>query len=259
MFDPELESFKTSIDLRAYAAGLGYRLDRKESSRSTTVMRYGDGDKIIVTRKPDGHYTYWSVRDDKDHGTIIDFIAHRKNLNLGEIRKLLRAWSGSSPVPSSVFRPLQASSRDRVRVEAEYAKMQDAPTHPYLENERALSASLLGLERFAGRIRIDARGNAIFPHLDADGLCGFEKKNSGFTGYSSGGSKGLWMSHERPDDNRIVFSESAIDALSHAVLFPDNYARYASIGGKPNAPLLPGCHRGPKSSRPWMPMMMAGS
>jgi hypothetical protein len=37
-----------------------------------------------------------------------------------------------------------------------------------------------------------------------------------------------------PDDNRLVFCESAIDALSHVVLFPDNQTRYASIGGKPN-------------------------
>jgi len=31
-----------------------------------------------------------------------------------------------------------------------------------------------------------------------------------------------------------VICESAIDALSHAVLFPDNHTRYASMGGKPN-------------------------
>ena len=31
-----------------------------------------------------------------------------------------------------------------------------------------------------------------------------------------------------------MFCESAIDALSHAALFPDSCARYASIGGKPN-------------------------
>jgi hypothetical protein len=37
-----------------------------------------------------------------------------------------------------------------------------------------------------------------------------------------------------PDDNRLVFCESAIDALSHVVLFPDNQTRYASIGVKPN-------------------------
>ena len=32
----------------------------------------------------------------------------------------------------------------------------------------------------------------------------------------------------------MVFCESAIDALSHAALFPDEHARYASIGGKLN-------------------------
>jgi hypothetical protein len=50
------------------------------------------------------------------------------------------------------------------------------------------------------------------------------------------------LSHEQADDNRIVFSESAIDALSHAALFPDEHARYASIGGKLN-PLQPGLIR----------------
>jgi hypothetical protein len=37
-----------------------------------------------------------------------------------------------------------------------------------------------------------------------------------------------------PTDNRLIFCESGIDALSHAVLFPDNHSRYASIGGKPS-------------------------
>ena len=85
------------------------------------------------------------------------------------------------------------------------------------------------------RVRIDQRGSAVFPHFDAQGLSGYELKNDGFTGFSSGGSKGLWLSHELPGDNRLVVCESAIDALSHALLFPNNHARYASIGGKPNA------------------------
>ena len=101
----------------------------------------------------------------------------------------------------------------------------------------------MGPNRFAGRIRIDARGNAVFPHFDAEGLCGYEIKNRGFTGFASGGSKGLWLSHELPSDNRLVFCESSIDALSHAVLFPDKHARYASIGGKlnPTQPELNAC------------------
>jgi len=234
MFDTELESFKPGIDLRAYAAEQGYQLDRKESWRGSAIMLHPNGDKIVIKRGDDGHYVYFSVRQDNDNGSIIDFVQNRQRLSLGAVRKELRPWIGlpSSRLPD--LPPLPKTSKDRMRVETEYAKMQDAPCHPYLENERALPASLLESERFAGRVRIDARGNAVFPHFDQEGLCGYEIKNKGFTGFSSGGTKGLWLSHERPDDNRLVFCESAIDALSHAALFPDDGARYASIGGKPN-------------------------
>src|SRR5712691_13070689 len=74
----------------------------------------------------------------------------------------------------------------------------------------AIPAAVFELERFAGRIRMDARGNAVFPHFDAEGLCGYEIKNKGFTGFAAGASKGLWFSQARPEDNRLVFCESAI-------------------------------------------------
>ena len=62
-----------------------------------------------------------------------------------------------------------------------------------------------------------------FRILIRPGLCGYEIKNSeGFTGFASGGVKGLWLSHEESFDNCLVFYESAIDALGHAVLFPYN-------------------------------------
>jgi hypothetical protein len=137
------------------------------------------------------------------------------------------------PVP--VFASLPKTDKDRLKVETAYAAMRDTiDRHLYLELERALPSALLTEARFAGRVRVDDRGNAIFPHFDAEGLSGYEIKNTGFTGYASGGSKALWLSHEQPEDNRFVVTESAIDALSHAVLFPDDHARYASIGGKPN-------------------------
>jgi hypothetical protein len=235
MSDQELEAFKTAIDLRAYAAGQGYQLDGKASWRGSSVMRHPvSDDKVIVKRSLDGHYVYFSVRDDRDNGTIIDFVQNRQRLTLGTVRKELRPWIGQPPVPVPSFPVLPKTEKDRMKVEAAYARMEDAVNgHPYLERERALPGALLALDRFAGRVRID-RGNAVFPHFDQDGLSGYEIKNTGFTGFASGGSKALWLSNEMPDDNKIVFCESAIDALSHAVLFPDNHARYASISGKTN-------------------------
>jgi hypothetical protein len=235
MADPELETFKTAIDLRAYAAGHGYALDQRESWRGCSVMRSADGsDKIIIKRDDDGHYVYFSVHREDDSGSIIHFIQHRRRLNLGAVRKELRAWSGT-PAPSLPAYPaLPKTGKDRINVESQFARMIEAGRYPYLENDRGIPAALLELPRFAGRVRIDDKGNAVFPHFDQQGLCGYEIKNRGYTGFARGGVKGLWSSHEDAGDTRLVFCESAIDALSHASLFPAPNSRYASIGGQVN-------------------------
>src|SRR5258708_1470347 len=110
--DSELESFKSSIDLRPYAAAQGYQLDRKESSRGSAVMRHANGDKIIIKRDVDGHHVYFSVRDERDNGTIIDFARNRKGLSLGAVRKELRQWSGR-PAELVPYPPLAPTANDR--------------------------------------------------------------------------------------------------------------------------------------------------
>lgn len=235
MTDSELNSFK-NIDLRTYAASQGYQLSRKESWRGSSVMRHPvSNDKVIIKRGMDGHYIYFSVRDDRDNGSIIDWVQFRQGLSLGAVRKELRPWIGQAPVPVPEFPPLHHTSKDRMKVEAAYARMEDAAAgHPYLERQRALPGSLLAHARFAGLVKKDHRGNAVFPHTDSLGITGYEIKNVAFTGFAPSGTKALFLSHEFPNDNRLVLCESAIDALSHAVLFPDPRARYGSIGGKPN-------------------------
>jgi hypothetical protein len=246
--DSELDRLKSDIDLRAYACHHGYQLDRKESWRGSSVMRHPNGDKIIIKRGGDGRYLYFSVHNDDDNGTIIDFTQNRLRMSLGAVRKELRPWLGRDVAPAP-FPELPRTNKDRIRVETEYARMEDAKRHPYLESERGIPARLLEDPRFAGRIRIDARNNAVFPHFDRLGLCGFEIKNEGFTGFAPGGTKGLWSSNENLDDTGLVFCESAIDALSYAVLFPEPRSRYASIGGQLN-PLQPELIRAAVSAMP---------
>src|SRR5262249_34101770 len=158
------------------------------------------GDKVVIRRNTNGHYVYFSVRDDRDNGTIVDFVQFRDRSSLGAVRKTLRPWIGRppSPAPGSsrgqalpLFPALPMVGKDRMAVEANYRRMEDAPTHPYLVEVRRLPAAMLASPRFAGRVRIDDRGNAVFPHFDLEGLCGYEIKNHGFTSFSSGGSKGL--------------------------------------------------------------------
>jgi hypothetical protein len=232
--DCELDAFKRDIDLRQFAESLGYQIDRRESWRGSAVLRRA-ADKIVVKRNGNGHYVFFSLRDDDDNGTVIDFVQRRQHLSLGAVRQVLRPWIGRS-ASAPQFPQLPPASPDRMRIEREYRSMAEAQRYPYLERDRSVPAAVLSSPRFAGCIRIDARGNTVFPHFDAAGLCGYEIKNRGFTGFAAGGKKGLWFSHTRPDDRRLVLTESAIDALSYATLFPEpeDRTRYASLGGRPS-------------------------
>lgn len=116
-----------------------------------------------------------------------------------------------------------------------FAQMHQQPEggHPYLLS-RGISADTLSDPRFAGMIRQDNRGNAVFPHYDSTGLSGYELKNEDFTGFSRGGEKRVWFSANLGSAERVVVVESAIDALSHADLTGDQEAAYISIGGQPS-------------------------
>lgn len=245
MMDQELERFKTGVNLSEFAAARGYALDRRESSLNSAVMRHPDGDKIVIARNENGDWMYFSVRDGGDNGTVIDFIQKRTGENLGQVRKTLRAWSGSArpSVPEVAFvRDLFPVTRDRAAVMAAWEQARACLSLPYLTS-RGLGPEVLGLPLFAGCVRVDARQNALFPHYDREGLCGFEVKNRDFTGFASGGVKGLWYSRAKTTDARLVLTESAIDAMSFHVLQGDAWTRYMSTGGSLN-PQQPALLRG---------------
>ena len=232
--DEELERFKR-LKLHEYAVWRGYLLDTKETSRREIIMRK-DGDKISIRMDSDGHYVYYSFRDETDHGTIMDFVMRRERKNFGEARKVLRTWIGTKS--TSVFPEMEVTPRgDRDTVAVEYGTMRNLLWHDYLEQDRKLPRTVLLSPRFRGRIRVDARANAIFPHEDEEGLCGFERRNKTFKGFADLGEKGLWLSNMFSEDRRLVVAESAIDCISYEVLFPGG--RYASLAGALN-PKQPG-------------------
>lgn len=246
----ELDHFKTSINLSEFAASRGYVLDKHKTSRNSAVMVHPDGDKIVIARNEGRTWIYFSVRDDRDNGTIIDFVQNRGGGSLGEVRKTLRAWSGASrPPPALPFvRDLVPVSRDRAGVLAAWEGARECLALPYLTS-RGLGPDVLALPRFAGRVRVDQHNNALFPHYDKDGLCGFEIKNEAFTGFAKGGVKGLWHSAVKPSDFWLVLTESAIDAYSFQVIHGGDGARYMSTGGALN-PQQPALLRGAMEKMP---------
>src|SRR3984893_11561150 len=125
----ELETFKTDINLTEYAAASGYCLSRKASSRNSGVMVHPERDKIIIAVDRDHHWIYFTIGEDTDNGSIIDFVQNRKGGHLGDVRRLLRAWlfertpSLSRPDPQTYLPVLEPVSRDLLQVRARYAAM----------------------------------------------------------------------------------------------------------------------------------------
>jgi hypothetical protein len=189
-------------------------------------------DKIVLRIDHDGHWTYFSVRDDRDNGTIIDFVQRRDGIDLAAVRSELRAWSGETRalrLPAHAL-PAAREPRDRAAVRAELEQATPGSNSLYL-NGRGIRPETLSCARFVGTWRTDHRDNLLFPHRDQDGVCGFERKSARFAGFVAGGVKTIWMSNVREDDAKLVITEAVLDAFSHYQLEPDPRARYASTAG----------------------------
>ncbi len=241
MHDDELHRFKSDIHFLHYAADrYGYLRDRRESSVASHVLRHpATDDKIVVRKDRDGHWTYFSIRDDRDHGTIIDFVQRRgRHLSLGRVREELRSWLGTArPVPDALETARRSPPAQRRPVAEVFEAARVVSTCDYL-GARGLRPETLSDARFAGTWRVDGRGTVLFAHRDEAGaLTGFEVKNRGFTGFAAGGTKTAWQSAARESDRVLVVTESAIDALSYHQLRrgPCEAARYLSTAGAPSA------------------------
>ena len=236
----ELHTFKTQINLCEYAASTGFEFDVKSSSRHSAVMRHSNGEKVVIARNSSQEWIYFNVHQTaKDSGTIIDFVQVRKGFSLGEVRKELRPWVGKGAMSAACHEPkphfrLVPSSHNASAVAANWiaAKQVSVPQR-YLTEDRRLPSSVLADPIFGDRLRTDQRSNILFPHWNQYGsLCGYEVKNRGFTGFAPGGTKGLWCSRPRPDDQVMVLAETAIDALSVAAIFGPDRKRFFSTAGQ---------------------------
>ncbi|XOV75109.1 MAG: DUF3991 domain-containing protein [Phycisphaerales bacterium] len=238
----ELRAFKTEINLSELMASFGYRLDRKSSSRNSVAMKHPEGDKLIVSRTESGRWVYFAVFDSSDNGTVIDFVQRRTGENLGQVRERLRDWLGASgqralqlPQIADFAPTLRPITRDLASVRDRYDRAR--PLHGFsrfLVEERCIPAEVLALPIFRYRIRVDTQANVLFPH-QADGeLTGFEIRATNLNRFATGGIKGLWTSVCGEQDARLVFAESALDALAYAAVIGHERTRFASIAGQLN-------------------------
>ncbi len=239
MTDQQLESFKTDIPLPDYAAQeFDYQIDQRESYRHQLVMRTADkSDKIGIARMPNNHWCYYSFYNLDDHGTIIDFLQNRRggklSFTLAQVRQELAQWSGYSK-PKAVFQhpEVKPIAKGRFAIMKEFQTLKNATESEYLQS-RAIGKEVLRHPRFLGQIKVDSRHNVVFPHYDLDdAVCGLERKNWNFNGFTKGGRKSVWVSNRYEGDQTLVICESVIDCLSFHLLYGDDWARYVATSGQ---------------------------
>ncbi len=227
----DYSKFKTDINLTQYAAHLGYEIDRKKSTRSSIAMRK-DSDKVIISRRGN-LWVYFSVTDDSDDGTIIDFAEKRTHKSIGEIGRELQNWTLGRvllPDAKSYVREVAPQEYDPARIAGICKSLKPVYKHRYLAS-RGLTDALLTDRRFAGRIFTDRYQNAAFPHFKDGQVCGLELKNHDKALFVRGSEKTLWRSYVFKGDNTLILAEAVIYALSYYALFQRATAVYAATGG----------------------------
>lgn len=230
----DLERYKRDINLVEFAIAHGFELKRDKSTRRAKVLKHSSGDRILVSQSAhDGHWVYHSLGgDERDSGTIVDFLLQREARgDMRAVHAACREHLGQPRVVQSEHRVDAGDiSFQRELVIERFVRASLAHNSRYL-NERGIRPETLTDARFRETWRIDTRGNVLFPHRDDEGVCGYEVKNRGYTSFAAHARKTVWRSRAFEGDDRMVVTESAIEALSHFQLHRPASARYMSVGG----------------------------
>lgn len=232
MNDPvDFNHLKQAISLPEYAASCGYELDKRKSTKNSLVMSQRNNDKIVIS-KPGEVWVYFSVYDESDNGTIIDFVKNRSDKSLYEVGKELEQWLGiASNKPMQYASLLKKSRYDPARIGRLFRYCQPVMAHPYLE-KRGITSDIVKSQRFYSRILKDQFGNVVFPHLSKGNICGLELVNDQTHLFVRGSEKTLWRSNHFLNDDTLIISETPIDAISYQMLHCLMTAFYtATCGG----------------------------
>ncbi|MEQ8906010.1 MAG: toprim domain-containing protein [Ekhidna sp.] len=227
----DFSKIKEEVHLPQYAYTLGYELDKKKSTGTSWVMSQKGKDKIVISR-PGDVWIYFSVYDDSDNGTIIDFIKNRTDKSLYEIGKELERWVGiPSLIPKRFSSITKRGIHDPNRIQRLFKACMPLGSHPYLR-KRGIKDVDLQSERFKGRVFRDRFGNVVFPHLKKGEACGLELIDENTHLFIKGSVKTLWRSNRFLSDDTLAIAETPIDAMSYQIMHHElNSAFYAATCG----------------------------
>lgn len=255
------QKIKEQVELPELLSHFGYTLRKGEHLGKGKWHVFEGDDTLVVFKGRGGDWMYFNAQDDRDKGSVIDWMKNRVSSD---------RIAGLGPLPG---RNLWQSVNDHFRAylnlpEAQRPRLDLPPiveTAPgekfhsiytqhcrplentaYLEG-RGITKSTIANPQFAGRIlnqlyTVQKEGmpaktyvNTAFPAYHDGRVVGLELKGEGFKGQApeSQFTRSLWLS-KMPEGRPaavLVVSESALDTLSYAQLHPGDSALYASTAG----------------------------
>ncbi|WP_043333683.1 DUF3991 and TOPRIM domain-containing protein [Methylosinus sp. LW4] len=234
--DPEIEQLRAKTHCAAFLerATPPWRLDRRESTKSCLKYRRGEGEILIVNHEGKG---WWDPQSEAK-GDVFDLVQHLEpRLNFGEVRKVLRRFTGVAPrFPN--FQRSRGESRPALALSKRWERrprlQPGSLVWRYLAGARVLPRRVLERARAADAVREGPYGSAWFAHRDDHGaVTHIEIRGPDFKGSVKGGDKVLFrLPGGSAPPTRFVLAEAPINVLSVAA-FEDvrDDTLYAATGG----------------------------
>ncbi|NPD70351.1 DUF3991 domain-containing protein (plasmid) [Lichenicola cladoniae] len=208
----ELAELRQRVDCRTVLERGGWAMDAAESSRRAVKYRQGSGRIVIVTHEGKGWFDPLNDR----RGDVIALAQHVWGGTLGHARKNLRPLAGIAPklLPLRQGAAVVAIDGERLWNEARHLQP-GSQAWDYLTEQRGLPAATVDRAAKVGALREGVHGTMWAQHQAASGrITGWEMRGPYYKGFAKGGTKSLfWLGHP-PVADRLVVTESAIDAMS---------------------------------------------
>jgi Plasmid recombination enzyme/Toprim-like len=242
LINQDLERVKREVNLVQHLSSMGYCLDKEKSCRTYAVMEK-EADKLIVRTSPKnetGHWVYMSATDSQDKGTIVDLM-----LNRGYTYEHIRGLK-SGHLDDTVWK--QACSEQKAHItdkeiQKKLALGRLSGTQIVSNRENYLEKRGIGASTYS-----TYEGNGMKVGLQAvfglyqelshhgDGrLCStisyyFTEPGESRKNFQIGLPRGLSVLKENNSSDKIIITESPIDALSHKQLHGGNATYMCTCG-----------------------------
>ena len=233
-----IEDYKTQIDLVSFLERDGFTIDHKKGLGAFITLRR-DSETLVVFKDQNNQYRYFNRGDSADKGTVVDYYASTRNLDLSkgsaDWRKLyfdMNQFIGYFPEQSARVKPtfVPRTSDTEATPVNRYLDLKPLTNTNYL-NSRGIDNRTLNSFEFKDKIfnrdginnkNGSVYSNTAFPVENQNGFIGANIRNASYNGIHGARQDGVWMSNVSPNNppSEIFITEAPIDAISYHILNP---------------------------------------